>query len=58
MCIPANVKLLERKGAFCYDYLDTFARLDKLALLSREAFNNKLGGVECSLADYAHAHHV
>ena len=28
----ANVELLERKGVFCYDYLDSFARLDEPAL--------------------------
>ena len=54
----ADVELLERKGAFCYDYLDSFARLDEPALPPREAFFNKLGGVECSPADYAHAQHV
>ena len=54
----ADVELLERKGIFCYDYLDSFARLDEPALPPREAFFNKLGGVECSPADYAHAQHV
>ena len=49
---------LERKVVFCYDYLDSFARLDEPALPPREAFFNNLGGVECSLADYAHAQHV
>ena len=54
----ADVKLLERKKVFCYDYLDSLARLDELALPPREAFFNKLGSVECSQADYAHAQHV
>ena len=54
----ADVELLERKGVFCYDYLDSLARLDKPALPPREAFFNKLGSVECSQADYAHAQHV
>ena len=52
------MELLERKGVFCYDYVDSFARLDELALPLREAFFNKLGCVECSEADYAHAQHV
>ena len=52
------VELLERKGAFCYDYVDSFSRLDELALPSRQAFFNKLGGVKCSEADYAHAQSV
>ena len=51
----ADVESLERKGVFCYDYLDSLARLDEPALPPRETFFNKLGGVECSQADYAHA---
>ena len=54
----ADVELLEQKGVFCYDYLDSFARLDEPALPPREAFFNKLGGVECSQVDYAQAQHV
>ena len=54
----ADVELLERKGVFCYDYLDFFARLDEPALPPREAFFNKLGNMECSQADYSHAQHV
>ena len=37
----ADVELLERKGVFCYDYLDSFARLDEPARPPREAFFNK-----------------
>ena len=54
----ADVELLERKRVFCYDYVDSLARLEEPALPPREAFANKLGGVECSQADYAHAQHV
>ena len=54
----SDIELLERKGVFCYDYLDTFARLDEPALPPREAFFNKLGGIECSEADYAYAQQV
>ena len=54
----ANVELLERKGVFCYDYLDSLVRFDEPALPPREAFFNKLGSVECSRADYVHAQHV
>ena len=53
-----DVELLERKGVFCYDYIDSFARLDEPALPPREAFFNKLGNMECSQADYSHAQHV
>ena len=54
----AHVELLERKGVFCYDYLYTIALLDEPAVPPQEAFFNKLGGVECSPANYAHAQHV
>ena len=54
----ADFELLERKGVFFYDFLDSFARLEEPALPPREAFFNNLGGVECLLADYAHAQHV
>ena len=43
-----DVEPLERKGVFCYEYLNSLARLDNLALPTRETFFNKLGGVECS----------
>ena len=56
--IEADVELLERKGVFRCDYLDFFARLDEPALPPREFFFYKLGGVECSPADYAHPQHV
>ena len=32
VCPDADVELLERKGVFCYDYLDYIARLDEPAL--------------------------
>ena len=41
----ADFELLERKGVFCYDYLDSFARINEPALPSREAFFNNVGGV-------------
>ena len=44
----ADVELLEQTGVFCYDYIDSLARLDEPALTLRVAFFNKLGGVECS----------
>ena len=54
----AEVELLERKGVFCFDYIDSFALLDEPAIPPREAFFNKLGDVECSQADYANAENV
>ena len=58
VCHEADVELLERKGVFCYDYLDSIARLDEPALPTREAFFNTPSVVECLQADYANAHHV
>ena len=52
------MELLERKGVFCYDYVDSYERFDEPALPPRAAFFNKLGGVECSEVDYAHAQQV
>ena len=54
----SEVELLERKSVFCYYYIDSFARLDEHAMLRQEAFVNKLGEVECSEADSAHAQNV
>ena len=54
----ADVELLEQIGIFCYDYLNFFSRFDELALLARKTLFNKLGGVTCLQADYAHAQHV
>ena len=44
----ADVELLEREGVFCYNYLDSFARVDEPVLPLPAAFFNKLEGVECS----------
>ena len=54
----SDVELLERKGVFCYECIDSFAMLDEPALPPREASFNNLEGVECSAADYTHAMHV
>ena len=53
-----EVSLLERIRLFCYDYLDSFERLEKPVLPHREDFNSNHSSEECSLADYAHAQHV
>ena len=54
----SDVKLLERKGVFCYNYIEIFARLEEPVLPPREAFFNNCGSVKCSAADNAHAKHV
>ena len=56
--LKADVQMLERKEVSCYDYINVFARLGKPALPPREAFFNKLGGLECSQANNAHAQSV
>ena len=38
----SDVELLERKGVYYYDYIDSFARLEETALPPREAFFNNL----------------
>ena len=53
-----KVELHERNGVYFSDYIDSFARLDKPALLSQEAFFNNIGNVECSASDYTQAKHV
>ena len=58
MCPNSDVTLLERKGVFSYDYIDSFEQLEEPELPYREAFFNKLFGEECSESDYAHAKHV
>ena len=52
------VALLQRQGVFYYDYVHSLVRLDEPAVPPRKAFFNKLKGVKCSQADYAHAQHV
>ena len=54
----SDVELLELKTVFCYNNLDSLARLDEPRLPPREAFFNKLGNVECSQVDYAQAQNV
>ena len=51
----ADVELLKRKGAFCYDDIDSVMRFDEFIQPPRKVFVTKLGNMKCSLADYAHA---
>ena len=53
-----DVELFELKGVFCYDYVDLFARLNKLSLPQRAACFNNLGGAKCSKLDYGHVQPV
>ena len=54
----SDIVLLERMGVFCYDYIDSFARLEEPALPPREAFFNNFECVDCLATDYAHAKHA
>ena len=54
----APVELFERKGIFCYDYLDGFARLDDQKLPTGEQFYSRLSNAECTPEDYAQAQRV
>ena len=58
MCSNCDVTLLERKGVFCYNYIDSFEQLEEQAHSHREAFCNKLSNEECLEADYVHSKHV
>ena len=52
------VQLVEQKKVFCYDYIDSFERLDETALPPCKQFNNRLAGEDCSEADYAREQRV
>ena len=52
------VELVERKGIFCYDYLDSFERFNEPTLPTREQFFSNLYNSECNPEDYAHAQRV
>ena len=56
--LNATVELVERKGVFCYNYLDSFAHLDDQMLPTREQFYSRLSNAECTPEDYAHAQRV
>ena len=52
------VELVERKGIFCYDYMDSFERFTEPSLPTREQFFSNLYNDECKQEDYAHAQRV
>ena len=41
------VELVERKGIFCYDYIDSFERFNEATLPTREQFFSNLYNAEC-----------
>lgn len=50
-----QIKMLERKGVFCYDYVDSWEKLDETALPSKEAFYSQLTDEKIDDKDYQFA---
>lgn len=48
-----QIQLLERKGVFCYDYVDSWEKLEETSLPPRDAFYSKLIGEDISVKAYA-----
>ena len=55
---PNEMKLLLRKGVYCYSFMDQFAKFDHPSLPTRDKFFNILKGEEISEKDYEHAQQV
>ncbi|XP_055316607.1 uncharacterized protein LOC129576103 [Sitodiplosis mosellana] len=53
-----QMELLERKGVFCYDYVDSWEKLEETELPPIEAFHSKLSGENVSDKDYNFAREV
>lgn len=53
-----QIKLLERKGVFCYDYVDSWEKLEETALPPKEAFFSKLTCAHISDIEYEFAKEV
>lgn len=50
-----QIKLLERKGVFCYDYIDNINKLNDIELPPIEAFYSKLTDSDISVTEYEFA---
>lgn len=50
-----QMEMLERKGVFPYDYVDSYDRLSEIALPSKEQFYNRLNDEHISTEDYTFA---
>lgn len=50
-----QIKLLERKGVFCYDYIDSWSKLDENSLPSKDDFYSSLTESPVSNDDYEFA---
>ena len=56
--IQQEFELIQCKGGYPYDYMDSFARFDESPLPSQDAFFSKLSDGPCSDTEYAHATQV
>lgn len=50
-----QIRLLERKGVFCYDFVDSWEKLEETALPSKESFYSSLINEHISEKDYEFA---
>lgn len=50
-----QLRLLERKGVFCYDYVDSWAKLEETKLPPKDAFFSSLTNEHISDEDYSFA---
>ncbi|XP_075158048.1 uncharacterized protein LOC142231318 [Haematobia irritans] len=48
-------RLMRKKGIFCYEYLDSFDKLEETKLPAIEDFYSRLNNQHCSATDYKHA---
>ncbi|XP_031634853.1 uncharacterized protein LOC116348124 [Contarinia nasturtii] len=53
-----KMRLLQRKGVFCYDYLDSVEKLNETSLPPKEKFFNTLNNSGITDEEYAHAEKV
>lgn len=53
-----KIQMLERKGVFCYDYLDSWEKLEETTLPSKDDFYSKLSESDISEEEYDFAQNV
>ena len=57
-CTSNHFSLIQRKGVYPCDYMDSFDRFDETELPSQDAFFSKLFGSPCLDSEYTHATRV